>query len=74
MGAPVQGRAERRGILEVTRSAEMPLAAHALEAVKGAVEDSGLDMSDIDGLATYPELPATGTRWSTVSPSSPSTA
>src|ERR1700740_3494540 len=48
------------GFSKVTRSAEIPLAAHALEAVKGAVEDSGLAMSDIDGLATYPELPATG--------------
>ena len=46
------------GFSRVTRSAELPLAAHALEAVKGAVEDSGLAMSDIDGLATYPELPA----------------
>src|SRR2546425_3938930 len=48
------------GFSRVTRSAEIPLAAHALEAVKAAVEDSGLDMADIDGLATYPELPATG--------------
>ena len=48
------------GFSKVTRSAEMPLAAHALEAVKAAVADSGLAMSDIDGLATYPELPATG--------------
>src|SRR5206468_3554485 len=48
------------GFSRVTRSAEIPLAAHALEAVKGAVEDSGLALSDIDGLATYPELPATG--------------
>src|SRR5438132_12875704 len=48
------------GFSRVTRSTEIPLAAHALEAVKGAVEDSGLAMSDIDGLATYPELPATG--------------
>ena len=48
------------GFSKVTRSAEIPLAAHALQAVKGAVEDSGLDMADIDGLATYPELPATG--------------
>src|SRR5437773_9370210 len=48
------------GFSKVTRSAEIPLAAHALEAVKGAVEDSGLTMADIDGLATYPELPATG--------------
>ena len=48
------------GFSRVTRSAELPLAAHALEAVKAAVEDSGLTMADIDGLATYPELPATG--------------
>ena len=62
------------GFSKVTRSAEMPLAAHALEAVKGAVADSGLAMADIDGLATYPELPATGhARW-TASPSCRSTA
>ena len=48
------------GFSKVTRSAEVPLAAHALTAVKQAVADSGLRMSDIDGLATYPELPATG--------------
>src|SRR5574341_1230247 len=48
------------GFSRVTRSAEIPLAAHALEAVKGAVADSGLALEDIDGLATYPELPATG--------------
>ena len=48
------------GFSRVTRSAEIPLAAHALEAVKAAVDDSGLAMSDVDGLATYPELPATG--------------
>ncbi|PWU17834.1 MAG: hypothetical protein C5B48_15505, partial [Candidatus Rokuibacteriota bacterium] len=48
------------GFSKVTRSAEVPLAAHALQAVKAAVEDSGLRLSDIDGLATYPELPATG--------------
>src|SRR2546422_1547007 len=48
------------GFSRVTRSAEIPLAAHAVEAVKGAVADSGLAMSDIDGLATSPELPATG--------------
>lgn len=48
------------GFSKVTRSAEIPLAAHALEAVQAAVSDSGLAMEDIDGLATYPELPATG--------------
>src|SRR2546430_17728171 len=48
------------GFSRVTLSADIPLAAHALEAVKGAVEVSGLALADIDGLATYPELPATG--------------
>jgi acetyl-CoA acetyltransferase len=48
------------GFSKVTRSAETPLAAHALQAVKAAVEDSGLALADIDGLATYAELPATG--------------
>ena len=48
------------GFSKVSRTAEIPLAAHALTAVKEAVADSGLRMEDIDGLATYPELPATG--------------
>jgi acetyl-CoA acetyltransferase len=48
------------GYSKVTRSADLPLAAHALEAVKGAIADSGLKMEDVDGLSTYPELPATG--------------
>src|SRR4029078_2022206 len=48
------------GFSKVSRTADVPLAAHALTAVKEAVADSGLQMSDIDGLATYPELPATG--------------
>src|SRR6202171_4246900 len=48
------------GFSQATRMAERPLAAHALEAVKAAVEDSGLELSARDGLATYPELPATG--------------
>ncbi len=48
------------GFSKITRSAEVPLAAHALQAVNAAVADSGLDITDIDGLATYAELPATG--------------
>src|ERR1700729_3341440 len=48
------------GFSKVSRLADIPLAAHALTAVKEGVSDSGLQMSDIDGLATYPELPATG--------------
>lgn len=48
------------GFSKVSRAADIPLAAHALAAVKDAVADSGLQLSDIDGLSTYPELPATG--------------
>src|SRR3954469_10863441 len=48
------------GFSKARRTAERPLAAHALEAAKAAAEDSGLKLSDIDGLATYPELPARG--------------
>ena len=48
------------GFSTITRSAEVPLAAHALQAVQAAVEDSGLAMAAIDGLATYAELPASG--------------
>ena len=48
------------GYSKATRLADRPLAAHALEAVKAAVADSGLKIEDIDGLTTYPELPATG--------------
>src|SRR5258706_2768590 len=48
------------GFSQVTCSADIPLAAHALTAVKEAVADSGLQLEDIDGLSTYPELPATG--------------
>src|SRR5258706_9348424 len=48
------------GFSRVTRSAEIPLAAHALEAGKAAVEDSGLAMTGIDRLGAYPGLPATG--------------
>src|SRR5215216_1993513 len=48
------------GFSKVSRTAETPLAVHALAAVKEVVADSGLLLSEIDGLATYPELPATG--------------
>ena len=48
------------GISKITRSSETPLAALAVDAVQKAVADSGLKMSDIDGLVTYAELPASG--------------
>src|ERR1044071_6112927 len=48
------------GFSKVSRTADVPLAAHALTAVKEAVADSGLEVAGIDGPATHPELPATG--------------
>lgn len=48
------------GISKIGRAADTPLAALALDAVRKAVDDSGLQMGDIDGLATYAELPAVG--------------
>lgn len=48
------------GISKIGRAADTPLAALALDAVRKAVDDSGLQMDDIDGLATYAELPAVG--------------
>jgi len=62
------------GFSKVTRSAEVPLAAHALTAVKEAVADSGLQLSDIDGLATIRNCRQPGTRRWTASRSCPSTA
>lgn len=48
------------GISKITPEADRPLAEYALEAVKAAVEDSGLNLSDIDGLTTYADLPTSG--------------
>ena len=55
------------GFSKVTRSAEVPLAAHALTAVQEAVADSGLQVSDIDGLAPIRNCRRPGTRRSTAS-------
>ena len=48
------------GISKITPEADRPLAEYALEAVKAAVADSGLQLSDIDGLSTFPDLPTSG--------------
>ncbi len=48
------------GFSKVYRSAEIPLANLALDAVKAAVEDSGLKISDIDGLSAFSALSASG--------------
>jgi len=50
------------GFSKKTRTDEVHLAEHALTAVKAAVEDSGLKLTDIDGLATFPELRGGGGR------------
>lgn len=48
------------GISKLSRSAEAPLAALALQAVKAAVDDARLELSDIDGLATFAKFPGAG--------------
>ena len=62
------------GFSKVTRSAEIPLAAHALEAVKAAVDDSGLACRTSMGWRPIRSCRRPGTPWSTASPSCPSTA
>ena len=42
------------------RRSERVLALHALDAIRAALDDAGLDVSDVDGLATYPESPVFG--------------
>jgi acetyl-CoA acetyltransferase len=48
------------GISKLSRSAEVPLAALALQAVKAAVDDAGLKLSDIDGLTTFAQFAGAG--------------
>lgn len=48
------------GFSKISRSAEIPLAALALQAVKAAVDDAGLKLSDIDGLATFSKFAGAG--------------
>lgn len=48
------------GVSELTRKPEKALGSSAIEACKRAVEDAGLSLSDIDGLASFPEAPFIG--------------
>ena len=61
MGEPLQGRpVSGVGFSKVSRTADVPLAAHALEAVKGASPIPAWRWRISTGSSTYPELPATG--------------
>src|SRR5487761_2428380 len=43
-------------VSEITRRARRPVGLLALEAIIGALDKAGLSVSDVDGLASYPEL------------------
>jgi len=45
------------GFSPIERRSNQPLGRHALTAAHAAVDDCGLKLSDIDGLATYPQAP-----------------
>ena len=48
------------GFSAIDRRTRTPLGAYALSAAKAAVEDCGLSLKDVDGLATYPPAPFVG--------------
>ena len=48
------------GFSKLTRNPEGTLGARCIEACMNAVEDAGLKVSDIDGLASFPEAPFRG--------------
>jgi acetyl-CoA acetyltransferase len=48
------------GFSPIERRTHHPLGTHALAAAEAAVQDCGLSLSDIDGLATYPSAPFLG--------------
>ncbi len=48
------------GFSPIERRTQVPLGRYALTAAQKAVEDCGLKLSDIDGLATYPQAPFLG--------------
>ena len=48
------------GVSEITRDSSRSLSELTLRACDKAIDDSGLDPTDIDGLATYPDQPFRG--------------
>ncbi len=48
------------GYSEITRNPTKPLGLLAVDACRAAIADAGLEPTQIDGLATYPEMPFAG--------------
>lgn len=48
------------GYSELERRSERSLGALTIEAIRRALDDAGLSVGDLDGLATYPEIPVFG--------------
>ena len=48
------------GFSKLSRALEGTLGARCLEACVNAINDAGLELSDIDGIASYPEPPFRG--------------
>lgn len=48
------------GYSEITRRPQKPLGLLAVDACRSAIADAGLEPTQIDGLATYPEMPFAG--------------
>jgi acetyl-CoA acetyltransferase len=48
------------GRSEIGRRLDRPLGLLAIDAVRAAIADAGLNLGDVDGITTYPELPASG--------------
>jgi len=48
------------GSSEFERRSDRPLSLHTLDAIRNALADAGLSVDDVDGLATYPEIPVFG--------------
>jgi acetyl-CoA acetyltransferase len=50
------------GFSAIERRTSTPLGSYALAAARAAAEDSGIDLADVDGLATYPDAPFAGAK------------